>query len=123
MNILEQLAAEWYASQGYFVRTNVKYGKRPNGGYVGEIDVAAFDPKDMSLLHIETSTDSHSWEERKQRFITHFTKARRHYSEVFDFKIGEIKRVAIVGFNTRKPNQHTLVVILKSSWCQILFRK
>src|SRR5262245_28080008 len=30
MNFLEQLAAEWYAYNGYFVRTNVKLGLTPN---------------------------------------------------------------------------------------------
>lgn len=87
------------------MRTNIKYGKRPKGGYIGEIDVAAFNPSGKRLLHIETSTDSHSWEERKQRFLKHFTKAQGRYREVFHFKIREIRHIAIVGFNTKKPDQ------------------
>ncbi len=46
MNFLEQLVAEWYAYKGYFVRTNIKFGKRIRGGYEGEMDVVAFDPKE-----------------------------------------------------------------------------
>jgi hypothetical protein len=38
MNFIESLTAQWYAIQGYFVRTNIKANKRSNGGYVNEID-------------------------------------------------------------------------------------
>jgi len=41
MNFLEQLVAEWYEWQGYFVCVNRKYGKRPGGGWTGEADVLA----------------------------------------------------------------------------------
>jgi len=99
MNFLEQLAAEWYAYNGYFVRTNIKYGSRAKGGFVGEIDVAAYMPKNRSLIHIETSTDADTWEERKKRFIKKFATASDHYAEVFDFSIKSIERVAIVGFS------------------------
>ncbi len=66
MNFLEQLIAEWYAYRGFFVRTNIRFGKRPAGGYEGEIDVAAFNPRTKHLVHIETSTDADSWAERKK---------------------------------------------------------
>ncbi len=36
-NFLEQLVAEWYEHQGYFVRRNVQVGKRTKGGYEGEL--------------------------------------------------------------------------------------
>ena len=42
MNFLEQLITEWYGYKGFFVRNNVKYGKRAGGGYEGEMDVVAF---------------------------------------------------------------------------------
>ena len=38
-NHLEQLIAEWYEFQGYFVRRNVLVGKRSKGGYECELDV------------------------------------------------------------------------------------
>jgi hypothetical protein len=53
MNFLEQLTSEWYAYRGYFVRTNVKFGRRPAGGYEGEMDVVAFDPLKKVLVHVK----------------------------------------------------------------------
>jgi hypothetical protein len=44
MNFLESLAAEWYAIQRYFVRTNIKANSRHTSGYDNEIDVLAFLP-------------------------------------------------------------------------------
>lgn len=32
-NHLEQLVAEWYEYQGYFIWRNVRVGKKPQGGY------------------------------------------------------------------------------------------
>ena len=43
-NFLEELTAEWYEFNGYFVRRNVNVGKRPEGGYECELDVVAFHP-------------------------------------------------------------------------------
>jgi hypothetical protein len=99
MYFLEQLVAEWYSYKGYFVRTNVKFGKRAAGGYEGEIDVAAFDPKQKHLIHIEVSSDSNSWSERKERLTKKFSNASKHYKEVFNFPYDLIDRRAIVGFS------------------------
>ena len=105
MTFLEQLVAEWYAYRGFFVRTNVKFGKRQAGGYEGEIDVAAFDPKTKHLIHIEASTDANSWQERKKRFIKKFGDAKRLYKEIFDFQFDSIENRAIVGFSRRTLNE------------------
>ena len=105
MNFLEQLVAEWYAYRGFFVRTNIKFGKRLAGGYEGEIDVAAFDPKGKMLIHIEASTDADSWEERKRRFGKKFRDAKKHYGEIFDFQYDSIEQQAIVGFPRRTLNK------------------
>jgi hypothetical protein len=105
MTFLEQLVAEWYAYNGFFVRTNIKFGRRPAGGYEGEIDVAAFDPKTKKLIHIETSTDADSWAERRSRFCKKFGDAKRHYKEIFDFHFQSIENLAIVGFSQRTLNQ------------------
>ena len=104
MNFLEQLAAEWYEYKGYFVRTNIKFGPCARGGYIGEIDVAAYNPTTRELTHIETSTDAYSRGEREKRFRKKFSDAKRHYLEIFPFK-GEFKQVAILGFSDRV---HTL---------------
>ena len=42
MNFLEQVIAEWFSHKGYFVKTNIKFGKLPRGGFAGEMDVVAF---------------------------------------------------------------------------------
>ena len=108
MNFLEQLVAEWYSYHlGYFVRTNVKFGRRARGGYIGEMDVVAYHPETEVFIHIETSTDSDSWSKRKQKFERKFRDARAHYVETFPFKNGIIRprQIAIVGANrNRNPN-------------------
>jgi hypothetical protein len=105
MNFLEQLVAEWYAFQGYFVRTNIKFGKRAEGGYSGEMDVVAFHPKEKRLIHIETSTDANSWSKRKERFQRKFQDANSHFKELFDFHINEVRCIAIVGFGKPKEKE------------------
>lgn len=109
MNFLEQLAAEWYEHQGYFTRTNLRFGANANGrgGHVGEMDVIAYKPEDDMFIHLEASTDASSWPERKERFERKFTDARRYYMEIFPFKhLGTFPRqIALVGFN-RRPFQN-----------------
>ncbi len=98
MNFLEQLVAEWYEYRGYFVLSNLKYGKRKKGGYKGEIDVLAFHPKEQDFLHIETSSDALSWAKRKDRLRQQFTKAAKYYAEWLPCNVDEVRRIAIVGF-------------------------
>ncbi|NOZ77220.1 MAG: hypothetical protein GXO65_06050 [Euryarchaeota archaeon] len=102
MNFLERLVAEWYSYQEYFVRTNIKFGKRAKGGYTGEMDVVAFHPKEKRLIHIETSMDAYSWAQRKKKFQKKFKDATSHYNELFDFPIDKIDQIAIVGFGKPK---------------------
>ncbi len=111
MNFLEQLAAEWYSYQGYFVRTNVKYGLKPKGstgGFVGEMDVIAYHPKLRRVVHIETSTDSDSWDERRRSFTDKFERAAKYYPEVFAFPHGVVVKRAIVGLNWTHPPQFSV---------------
>jgi hypothetical protein len=35
MNYIEQLISEWYEYKGYYVRRNIKVGRRKSGGYDG----------------------------------------------------------------------------------------
>jgi hypothetical protein len=44
-NHLEDLVAEWYQFQGFFVRRNIQVGKRLRGGYECELDIVAFQPR------------------------------------------------------------------------------
>lgn len=101
MNFLEQLAAEWYQYKGYLIRTNVHFGRRQGGGWVGEMDVIAFKPEADEFIHIEASTDSKSWEKRKKDFNKKFSDAKKYYLEAFSFKSKHIKpkKVVIVGLS------------------------
>lgn len=80
MNFWEELAAEWYMYQGYFTRTNVKFSRRRNGGYEGEIDVLALDVAQNHLIHIECSTDASPWDQRISRMKRKFDSAMPHYT-------------------------------------------
>ena len=99
MNFLEQLTAEWYEHNGYFIRTNLKFGRSANGrgGHIGEMDVVAFHPMNKVLIHVETSTDSYSWEKRQRHFESKFTRAEKYYSQLFHFDYDSIEKLAIVG--------------------------
>ena len=99
MNFLEQLIAEWFEYKGHYVRTNIKFGKRANGGYEGEIDIAAFQPKTRKLILVESSMDALSWDKREERFTKKFTDAANHYKEIFDFDYTGVEKIAIVGFS------------------------
>jgi hypothetical protein len=81
-NFLEQLVAEWYEFQSYFVLRNVNVGKRPNGGYASELDVVAFHPEKRRLVHVETSMDCYSWEKRQKRFAAKFRAGKKHIPDL-----------------------------------------
>lgn len=103
MNFLEQLTAEWHQYAGYFVRTNIKFGRnaRGKGGYVGEMDVIAYKPQSNEFIHIEASTDAQNWISRKEMFERKFTDARQYYMDIFPFKEMSMRprQIAIVGTN------------------------
>lgn len=82
-NFLEQLIAEWYEYQGYFVRRNVMVGRRKKGGYEGELDVVAFHPHEKRLVHLESSMDADSWAEREARYLKKFEAGRRYIPDIF----------------------------------------
>jgi len=99
MNFLEKLATEWYEYNGYFCRTNIRFGQTGHGGHIGEMDVVAFDPKTTELVHIECSTDAWSWEKKKEVFVKKFTNAQKFYDEKFPFDKKKIRKIAITGFS------------------------
>ena len=80
---LEQLFAEWYECQGYFLRRNVLVGKRKQGGYECELDIVGFHPVARHLLHIEPSMDAMSWQQREQRFQKKFDAGRQYIHSLF----------------------------------------
>jgi hypothetical protein len=98
MNFLEQLSAEWYGYQGYFVRTNVKVNKRAKGGWDNELDVLAFWAQNGELVHIESTWDAEPWPKRKARFVTKkFVYSQSQYEEIVGAKIPRVRKIALVG--------------------------
>jgi hypothetical protein len=98
MNFLEQLSAEWYTYQGYFVRTNVKTNKRAKGGWDNELDVLAFSAQTGELVHIESTWDAESWPKRKERFLTKkFVYSQAQYEDIVGTKISKLHKIALVG--------------------------
>ena len=91
--LLEQAIAEWFSHEGYFVKTNIKFGKLPRGGFAGEMDVVAFHPQTRELVHIETSVHGGA-----ERFKQKFDLAKRYYGELFQFSYGSMRCMAIGGF-------------------------
>ena len=104
MNFLEQLAAEWYAIQGYFVRTNIKANSRHNGGYDNEIDVLAFCPAEGKLVHLETSWDALTWEKREHRYVSKkFVFTPEQYQDIVGVMPASIQKRAIIGNSKTQP--------------------
>jgi hypothetical protein len=108
-NFLEQLVSEWYEYRGYFVRRNVRVGRRQRGGYQAELDLVAFHPQTRHLVHVEPSMDAESWEKRERRFRKKFEAGRHHIPDLFpglDLP-QEIEQLAILAFAS-KVNHPTL---------------
>jgi hypothetical protein len=108
-NYLEQLVAEWYEYQGYFIRRNVLVGRRERGGFESELDVVAFHPGSRHLVHVEASMDSDSWDRRESRYAQKFSAGRRYIPELFKgFDLPEeIEQIAVLVYAS-KQNRQTL---------------
>ncbi len=83
-NHLEQLVAEWYEFQGFFVRRSVNVGKRPQGGYECELDIIAFHPESKKLVQVEPSMDADSWEKREARYKKKFEAGKTYIPQIFN---------------------------------------
>jgi|ERR1017187_6518850 hypothetical protein len=97
MSFLEQVVSEYYQHRGYYVRVNVHALKRSKGGYDGELDVLAFEPKQRVLVHVETSWDSDTWEEREEKFKRKFRYDDSQYRAILRLPMREVKRRAVIG--------------------------
>jgi len=104
INFLEQLAAEWYEWSGYFVRRNVKVGRRTAGGYECELDVVAFHPTQKKLVHIEPSSDAASWAKREEKYTKKFAAGRKYIPKLFDgIEVPKtIEQIALLSFASNK---------------------
>ena len=110
LNVLEELVAEWYEFRGYFVRRNARVGRRPNGGYAGELDVVALHPSERRLLHIEVEIGVDSWEKREKRFARKFEVGKEHIPGLFSgigIELPPIEPIAISSTGSA-PNRSTL---------------
>jgi hypothetical protein len=106
MNFLEQLVAEWYEYQGYFVRRNIHVGKRAGGGWECELDVVAFHPGKKHLVQIEPSMDSNSWLTREKRYSKKFEAGKRYIPGIFiNIDIpDQIQQIALFGLGSKANN-------------------
>lgn len=82
-NFLETILTEWLEYQGYFVRCNEKVGKLAKGGWAGELDVVAFNPRGKHLIHFECSTDAWTRAKREEKFARKFEMGRRSAADLF----------------------------------------
>lgn len=106
-NYLEQLIAEWYEFQGYFVRQNIFVGKRQKGGYECELDIVAYHPSERRLVHLEPSMDADSWAKRELRFRKKFEAGRKYIPTLFEgFALPDkIEQIAVLVFASKATHQ------------------
>lgn len=126
-NFLEQLVAEWYEFQGYFIRRNVWVGKRAKGGYECELDIVGFHPSKKHLVQIEPSMDAASWAERERRYAKKFKAGKKYIPGLFEGLDlpTEIDQIAVLVFASKK-NRETLAggkIVLISELLQEIFRE
>lgn len=106
-NFLEQLVAEWYEYQGYFVRRNVLVGPRQTGGYECELDVVAYNPESRGIVHIEPSMDAQSWSQRAVRYDRKFACGRKYIPALFPGlkSHAKIEQIALFVFASTKVHK------------------
>ncbi len=84
MNHLEKLLKQYYEWKGYIVKSNVRVGKLPRGGWAGELDIIAYHPTTDHLIHLEPSIDANTWKKREEKFTRKFDAGKKYiYTEVF----------------------------------------
>jgi hypothetical protein len=105
MNFLEELASQWYEYQGYFVRRNMKVGKRAAGGWECELDVVAFHPAKKHILHIEPSMDADPWPKRVARYEKKFAAGKKYIPALFTgLQVPDtIEQIAVFGYGGKGP--------------------
>ncbi len=105
-NHLEQIVAEWLEYKGYFVRRNIKVGKRARGGYECELDIVAYHPQEKKLVHFEPSTDTDSWSEREGLYKKKFDAGREYAPSLFKgIDLPEIEQFALFLYGSDKNHQ------------------
>ena len=89
MNYLEELAAEYYAYRGYWVRPDVRIAS-PKGGLTAQLDVLAYLPATKTLVHIETDSAAESSANIEKKFREkRFRLGLADYKSVLKVEINE----------------------------------
>ncbi len=96
MNHLEEIVREYYEYNGYFVKTNIKFKKLVTGGYKGEADVIAYNPKEEKLIHIECSQAAISNQKLESQALKKFPDYLDYKNEL-KLEIKEKYKIFIVG--------------------------
>jgi hypothetical protein len=78
MSHFEDLLIEYYRWQGYVVAHNINVGKRPNGGFEGELDIVAYSHTRNEIRHVEPSLDADSWAKRELRYQKKFEAGQKY---------------------------------------------
>jgi len=126
-NFLEELVSQWYEFSGYFLRRNILVGKRPNGGYAGELDVVAFNPATDHLVHIEPSMDADSWTKREERYLKKFELGRKHIPSLFEgIELPDkIDQIALLGYASKRNHSELAggEIMIMSELLEEIFEK
>jgi hypothetical protein len=103
----EQLVAEWYEYRGYFVRRNIRVGKRQNGGHDFELDIVALHARDRHLVHVEATMDTNTWDRRRGKMERTFIAARHYIPSLFPgfSELPEPEHIALLGFGSNTKVQ------------------
>jgi len=110
MNHLENLIRQYYAWQGYIVRTNILVGRRENGGYECELDIVAYRHEPAHLVHLEPSLDAHTWDKREIRFQKKFMAGERYIkTTVFPWLHDSAVPIEKVAILVASPSNHATV--------------
>lgn len=125
-NYLEQLVAEWYEYQGYFIRRNVNVGRRKAGGHECELDIVGFHPSKNHLVQVEPSVDADSWAKREERYRKKFEAGRKYIPTLFEgFTLpDEIEQIAVFAYASKK-NYATVAggqIVLMTDLLEDIFR-
>ena len=114
MNFIESLIAEWLAYNGYFVRRNVKVGRRPEGGWEGELDVVGYNPETRKLIHYECSSDADTIEKRDKTFSRKFALGKKYIPSLFPgIELPKIEQLVLHGAASRKQMKMGGVIVVR----------
>lgn len=113
MNHLEKLIRQFHEWRGYIVRGNVKVGRLDHGGWEGELDIVAYNPKNRHLIHLEPSLAAEKWDIRVERFGKKFALGREYIpTEVYPWlrRDTKIEQVAILVSGTGRKLEEGRVI-------------